>query len=281
VKARQRFTDDVWRSIFHPDENRYVGGIFGAIWQAASLVRAAPFKNYEKQFGLKKKDKRDIANDQVLFSKVFHYVSQVLAVPVPEVYLQAEQPGDIFVANIEEKGSLVPAIVVRQGVLTGRTEKEIAFAAARQLTLMRPEHYLKLALPSNTELKTAFLSALIHIQPNFPLKPDQVALVQQYLPLLRSKLQPQWIEILTSVVKKFLQNPTEIDLVKWGNAVEATAHRVGFVVCGDLEVAARLVSAEPAQVGAPQPKDKVKELIMYSISEDYFTIRQHLGTVIQ
>ena len=145
---------------------------------------------------------------------------------------------------------------------------------------MLPEHYLKRALPTNTDLKIAFLSALILVQPSFPIKPDQESLVQQYLPVLRSKIQPAWLEQLHSVVKRFLQNANEVDLAKWGHAVEATAHRVGFLLCGDLEVAAKMVQMEPVQVGGPQAKDKVRELILYSISEEHFAVRQHLGTIV-
>lgn len=276
VRAKQRITDDMWKKVFHPDEDRYIGAIFGAVWQGAALVRA----QQHKAFGLKRKDKRQIETDQLLFSKVFYYVSQVINVPMPEVYLQPEQPGEILLANCEEKGTLIPSFVVRANLLQGRPEKEIAFITAKQLCYMRPEHYLKLALPTNTELKTVFMSALIMVQPKFPVKPDMVPLVQQYLPVLQQKIQPQWLEQLHMVVKRFLQNAAEVDLVKWGNAVEATGHRVGFVLCGDLEVAAKMVSMEPVAVGGPQAKDKIKELVLFSISEDYFAIRQHLGTVI-
>ena len=41
-----------------------------------------------------------------------------------------------------------------------------------------------------------------------------------------------------------------------------------------------MVSMEPVQVGGPQAKDKVRELVLYSISEDYFAVRQQLGTII-
>ena len=64
------------------------------------------------------------------------------------------------------------------------------------------------------------------------------------------------------------------------DAVDATSHRIGFVICGDLEVAARMVSMEPVVVGGPQVKDKIKELVLYSISEDYFAVRSHLGLTI-
>jgi golgin subfamily B member 1 len=123
---------------------------------------------------------------------------------------------------------------------------------------------------------------MVLVQPNFPIKPEQMSLVQQYVPVLRSKIQPAWLEQLHTVVKRFLQQASEnpVDLTRWGYAVEATAHRVGFLLCGDLEVAAKMVSMEPMQVGGPQAKDKVRELVLYSISEDYFAVRQHLGTII-
>jgi tetratricopeptide (TPR) repeat protein len=276
VRAKQRITDDTWKKLFHPDEDRYVGAILGAVWQAAALVRAQP----HKAFGLKRKDKRAIETDQLLFSKVFYYVSQVISVSMPEVYLQPEQPGEVLLANCEEKGMLIPSFVVRANLLQGRPEKEIAFVSAKQLCYMRPEHYLKLALPTNTELKTVFMSAILTVQPNFPVKPDMIPLVQQYAPVFQTKIAPQFLEQLHVVVKRFLQNPTEVDLAKWGNGVEATGHRVGFVLCGDLEVAAKMVSMEPVAVGGIQAKDKIKELVLYSISEEYFAVRQQLGTVI-
>ena len=144
------------------------------------------------------------------------------------------------------------------------------------------DSYLKMALPTNAAMKTAFMSALLVVNPKFPVKPDMVPLVQQYLPHLQAKLaqHPQWMEQLHHVVKRFLQAGQDVDLVRWGNAVEATSHRVGFILCGDLEVAARMVSMEPVVVGGPQAKDKIKELVLYSISEDYFGVRAHLGTVI-
>src|SRR5262249_23653837 len=155
---------------------------------------------------------------------------------VPQVFLQTEQPGDIHLANIDEKGTLIPAFVVRNNLLQGRPEKEIAFACGKSLAYMLPEHYLKMALPTNTDLKIAFLSAMVLAHPTSPIKPDQIGLVQTYLPVLRSKIQPGWLEQLHSVVKRFLQHATEVDLSRWGHAVEATTHRVGFLLCGDLEV---------------------------------------------
>ena len=276
VKAKQRMTEEIWRKVHHPDENKYVGAIFASIWQGAAMIRAQP----HKAFGLKRKDRRQIETDQLQFSKIFYYTGQVLNVPLPDVYLQPEQQGEIAVANTQEKGQLMPSFVVRANLLSGRPEREIAFAAARWLTFMRPDHYLKLALPTNTELKTAFLSAIVLAKPDFPVANDMRGLVAQYLPEMQKRIQPQWLEQLGLVVGRFLQSAPEINLAKWGNAVDATSHRAGFVISGDLELAAKMVSMEPVVVGGPQVKDKIKELVLYSISEDYFSVRSHLGTTI-
>jgi hypothetical protein len=234
-----------------------------------------------KDFGIKRKDRRQLQGDPLMFSKLFYYVAQVLNVPLPEVYLvEDNKPADIQLANAIEKNELCPSFVVRPHLLQGKSEREIAFLSARRLTFMRPDYYLKMLLPTNTELKVVVLSAIVMVQPRFPVPPDMVQLVQQYLPEMQKRMPPQLLEQLGAVVQRFVQAAPEINLAKWGHAVDATSHRAGFVVCGDLEVAARMVSAEPVTVGGPQVKDKIKELVLYSISEEFFTVRAQMGLTI-
>jgi hypothetical protein len=268
---------DTWGKLIHPDENRYISAIFGAVWQGVAAMKAFPHKD----FGIKRKDKRSLQGDQLMFSKLFYYVAQVLNVPLPEVYLVEDgKTADIQLANCIEKDQLLPSFVVRPNLLQGKTEREIAFLSARRLTFMKPEYYLKMLLTTNTELKVALLSAIVMLQPRFPVPPDTVALVQQYLPEIQKRLPPHQLEQLGMVVSRFVQAAPEINLAKWGHAVDALSHRAGFVLCGDLEVAARMVSGEPVVVGGPQVKDKIKELVLFSISEEFFTVRTNMGLTI-
>jgi tetratricopeptide (TPR) repeat protein len=277
VKAKQLMTGESWGKLIHADENRYISAIMGAVWSGVAAMKAYP----HKELGIKRKDKRQLATDQLMFSKLFYYVAQVLSVPIPEVFvIEDGKPADIQLANFVEKTELCPAFVVRPHLLSGKTEREIAFLSARRLTFMRPEYYLKLLLPTNTELKVALMSAIALVRRDFPVPPDMVPLVQQYMPEIQKRLNPSVFEQLAVVVNRFIQAAPSVDLAKWGHAVDAASHRAGFVVCGDLEVAARMVSAEPVTVGGPQVKDKIKELVLYSISEEYFAVRQQLGVTI-
>jgi tetratricopeptide (TPR) repeat protein len=277
VKAKNMMSGETWGKLVHPDENRYISAIFAACWQGVAAMKAFPHKD----FGIKRKDKRQLQGDPLMFSKLFYYVAQVLNVPLPEVFLvEDNKAADIQLANAIEKTELCPSFVVRPHLLQGKNEREVAFLSARRLTFMRPEYYLKMLLPTNTELKVVVLSALVMLNPRFPVPPDMVATVQQYVPEMQKRMPPHAMEQLGAVVQRFIQAAPEINLAKWGHAVDAVSHRAGFVVCGDLEVAARMVSAEPVTVGGPQVKDKIKELVLYSISEEFFAVRAQMGLTI-
>jgi tetratricopeptide (TPR) repeat protein len=277
VRAKTRLTDEMWiRDVFHPEEDRYIGAIFAAVYQAVALMNSGE----HKQFGLKRKEKRDLATDQATFSKVFNYVTSVLNVLQPEVYFRPEQPGGLQLANTKEKNVLIPSLVVGAELLQGRGEKELAFPIARYMTLLRPEHYLKLTLQTNTALGIAFLSAIKLVQPNFPVPANQAATVDQYVAAMRGMVQPHVFEQLARVVHDFIQRKGAIDLQRWATAVELTAHRAGFIVANDLTMSARFIQMEPPTVGGLSTKDKIKELVLYSISSEYFDLREHLGITI-
>ena len=277
VKAKNMMSGETWAKLVHTDENRYISAIFGACWEGVAAMKGAPHKD----FGIKRKDRRQLQGDPLMFSKIFYYVAQVLNVRLPEVFfVDDNKPADIQLANAMEKSELCPSFVVRQHLLQGRSEREIAFLSARRLAFMRPEYYLKMLLPTNTELKVVVLSAIVMVQPRFPVPPDTVQLVGQYVPEMQKRMPPHALEQLGAVVQRFVQAAPEINLAKWGHAVDAVSHRAGFVVCGDLEVAARMISSEPVTVGGPQVKDKIKELVLYSISEEFFAVRAQMGLTI-
>jgi hypothetical protein len=147
---------------------------------------------------------------------------------------------------------------------------------------MRPDHFVRWphVVPTVAELKVVFLAALKLVQPNVPIKPELQAAVNQYVDALRKTVPPQLLEQLAVVVLKFLETKAEADLHKWANAVDFTATRAGYLVSGDLDVSARLAQAEPVAVGSVEPKEKIRDLILWTVSEEFFALREHLGLTI-
>jgi len=278
TRARARLTEDLWKLVYHADEDRYISAVFAAVSHSVAAARAKEHKDW----GLKRKDRRDVQNDQLLFSKMFAYLVQIMGVPQPELYLRPESPGELDMANAREKGQLIPSFVVGASLLQGRPEKELAYVVAKKLSFMRPDHFVRwtTVVPTLTQLKVVFLAALKLAVPAFTVKPEMAQPVSQYLDLLRKLVPPQMAEQLSVVVQRFISSQGEADLTRWARAVDLTSTRAGFLMCNDLEVAARLVQGEQVAVGVAEPKDKVKDLLQWSVSDEYFTVREHLGLVI-
>jgi tetratricopeptide (TPR) repeat protein len=279
VRAKARLNEELWqKKIYHPNEDRYISQVFAAISPSVAYARSEEHKKY----GIKRKDKRDPTNDQLLFSKVFNYVSQVLNIPQPELYLRPETPGEMDMYNFRDKTTPTPSFVVGSNLLQGRPEKELAYVIGKKLGMMRPDHFVRWpqVVPTVSELKVVFLAALKLVQRNAPVKPEFESAVNQYVDVLAKLVPPQLLEQLGVVVQQFLASKTEADLKKWSNAVDYTATRAGYLMCNDLEVAARLAQAEPVTVGSDDPKEKVRDLIQWTISDEYFNLREQLGLTI-
>jgi hypothetical protein len=118
------------------------------------------------------------------------------------------------------------------------------------------------------------------VAPDTPVPPDIEKQIMGTAQALRSFMQPIQLEGLRMVVKKFLSEGAKANLKRWVQCVEITAARTGLLLCGDLEIAKKIIAAEPQQPGDLSAQDKLKELLMFSVSDQYFALRQSLGTAI-
>jgi hypothetical protein len=65
-------------------------------------------------------------------------------------------------------------------------------------------------------------------------------------------------------------------------ATEVTALRAGLLLCDDVDTAVRMTQQIASEFTADlAPRDKVKEVVLYSISESYFRLREQLGIQIK
>ena len=80
-----------------------------------------------------------------------------------------------------------------------------------------------------------------------------------------------------SIHRSYLTAPGSAFQRMWLAATELTSTRAAFLLVGDLETTARFVAAESATVSTHPTMYRLKELIWFSVSEDCFALRQHLG----
>ena len=91
-------------------------------------------------------------------------------------------------------------------------------------------------------------------------------------------MQPVDMERLRKLVKQFVDAGAVTNVKGWSRAVELGTCRAAFLINGSLEVASRLLQAEPPSGPDDLPaKDKVKHVVRFSVSEEYFDLRKKLG----
>jgi hypothetical protein len=97
---------------------------------------------------------------------------------------------------------------------------------------------------------------------------------------LKEHLQGREQDELQSLVHKLLAASPSLDMKKWVAAVDLTADRVGFVLSNSLEIASAVIKASPDDsAGLPQ-KERLKELYLYSVCDEYLQLRHKLGIAI-
>src|SRR5204863_6212900 len=111
------------------------------------------------------------------------------------------------------------------------------------------------------------------VAPDTPSPPDIDKQIMATAQTLRGYIQPMQLEGLRMVVKKFLAEGAKANIKRWVQCVEVTSARTGLLLCGDLEIAKKIIAAEPQQPGDLTPQEKLKELLLYSISDQYFAVR--------
>ena len=147
--------------------------------------------------------------------------------------------------------------------------------------MYRGEHYIKMLFPTVTELTVLLFAAIKIVAPQAPAPKEYAAQVDAAARSLASNLQAMQREQLKVVVNRFLKDGARANIKRWAQAVETTSARAGLLLAGDLEVAKKMVAMQPQIPGDLSPQERLKELMIFSVSEDYFTLRARLGIQIQ
>ncbi|MBI2393790.1 MAG: tetratricopeptide repeat protein, partial [Deltaproteobacteria bacterium] len=274
---RARLDNEQWvLNIFHPDQDKILGKIFEMITPAARTAKLLQLKAARQLPDIPRKFLQDPGTTTVTFAKAFFGATQILGLPSPQLYVRNDVPGALTPAPMDPPSSVAGATV-----LSGFTPQELMFLIGKHLTYYRGEHYIKTLFPSLTELKTLLLTAVKIAMPDFPLPDDMQKGVMTTAQELVKYMQPVQADGLRLVVKRFVDEGAKADIKRWMQTSDVTAIRAGFVLCGDLEMAAKLIRAEPVVAGDLAPSEKLKELIQYAVSEQYFNVRQALGIAIQ
>lgn len=281
--ASRRLTEELWqKSIIHPREDRHVGAIFATTLGALAGSTAQP----PNAFGLDLAARVDLDRDGHTVTRVVKYASGVLALdPTPMVWLQDGGDG-LRVANTTgtgtEKGRLVPSLLVGAPQIGKHDERELAFEVGKRLAYLRPERFATLALGTLPKLESAFAAAISASGARltggdgrpFEASTDDA---RKLAAALKSQVPGAALEQVGDLGSKLQGRVGNGLITGWRSATDHTANRVGFILANDLETSAKMIATENAALSTLPVKERLQQLLAFSVSEGYFAVRRHLG----
>jgi len=271
IQPKARVSNEAWvKHLMHPDQDIYISKIFEVI---APAVRASMAWT-DKKLNLHKRKPEDLANPSLALSRQFKLAQDVLNISIPvRLFVQKELSG----ALRDEARSNPPAIITGYTLLSGYRPVDLAFVCGRHLTHYRGEHFIRTMYHSHTELRTLLLAAMRVVGMG-----EADATVDATAKQLARHLDQAHLDVLRKIVKKFVDAGGKGDIKRWMQATEITALRAGLLLCDDVDTAVRMTQQIASESTADlPPRDKVKEIVLYSVSESYFTLRAELGVQIK
>lgn len=270
-RIKQRLAEELLRRCVLPaEEDAGVAAVLGLLAPVLAGWRPKPLP-----YPLRPSDRVDPEDDPSPVSQCLIYVTSVYGFPQPDLYFRPDEPGDVAVLNVERKGSVRPTIIALASALREKSENNLAFTLGRRALDLYPPHYAFMIIDRSPEnLKDVLMAAMHVCKVGAPeLSSGAQALARE----VSKHLPPAGLEQLTAALQRLVQGG-EVDVKRWAKAAELASYRAGFLFCNDLATAAHALGQEQRVLGSfYSPKEALRELVIYSVSEEYFAARRGLG----
>jgi tetratricopeptide (TPR) repeat protein len=271
--AQAIMTGDDWLEfLFHPDADPMLTSLFALIEPAIVATRGENLQRmgYDPAYAI------DPSAHPFPVTQTLHYAAGVIGVPLPPIFENPNDPAGLGFLHAQP-----PCMVLGSAALAAQASPQaMAFVAGRHLAYFKPGFYARQLVQSGTGLRSWLFAAIQSNAPKFPIAPDIEGPVREAALALDRHLAPQLRDHLARVVSKLIQSGAALDLKKWVQGIDLTADRIGFVLSHDLETSVEIVRASDDSSSALMPQARLKDLVLYSISPQYFRLRERLGITI-
>ncbi len=262
-------THEKYSYLTHGSQDAVLSALLSYAAEGLRSIYGVPLRSH----GIDAKRALISADSDVVFRQIWTYVAQTLAMPsAPELYA-TKAPG---LTNLNGE---TPAVGVGPERRESANDRESAFYAAKMAFSMRPENYLGSLFPAEA-LQTMLMAVLESADPSFgytqQLRDPNFEKAVKELRKLPDPLKAP----LRTLVGKFKQRGAVADMGHWLNGLEHSSNRAGLLFCGDLATAASCVRYGSSAFGSLNHETRIRELLLFSISEPYFGLREHLQLAI-
>jgi len=262
------------KGVAHPKESALADAVFSVVWP---MVASRAGHTLSKH-GIAHERRVDVTlQSPVAFSRYLAYGCSIFEAPLPELFLRDQGAGvvvDALTGALNGQSIMQPSIVAGRDIVQEASEIVLRCRAGRAVAALRPESVLFSVLPSAEQLAHAYWGAVIVAQgiERVPLGLRPGA--EEYSRQIASYLPAQSLEQLRRL---FTGTEAEFDAEAWRQGVALTVNRAGFILADSVEVTAQIVTRGGDDGTGLSTKDRIADLIAYSVSRPYIDLRRAIG----
>ncbi|HMF42960.1 MAG TPA: tetratricopeptide repeat protein, partial [Polyangia bacterium] len=273
IRLPQRpFTEEIWQRITHPDEDRLLGKLFAV----AGPYLSARLAKVPADMGLGRRHRVDTLTDRSPAVLAVVQLAELMALPVPDLYRGENENAQTVILNLQYKGRPRAALALAPSTQR-RSSFDLVFDVAEQLAFLRPERILRFVFGTPGGIELGMRAALVlGTPPAGPMagNPELAQLVEY----LRRTIAPPVVSEIVAAGRALVEARGEqVDTTKWLGATHLSAARAALVLTGDLGAAARVIMSEPIPLTPISVQKRLLDLVAFSVTDDYFACRRHLG----
>jgi len=286
--AKRPISKELWRMLSHPEEDPRLGALFQAVLPVVQAGHGKPWS----ALGLSRRDRVEPSSSE-FYAKALRYGIEMMDSLMPEVYPRPqlaelhEQPFRISVAVDGERaaGASPSVVCLELGaplLNPRRPEREVLYEIGRVAALLRPERAIRAVYATAAPLALLIEAAVrLGDKDGAKMADSAPGKLGETVAGLRRALPPAALEQVQQLGRALGREGSgltgEAAATAWLGYSDLTAVRAGLLLCGDLETAALLLATDPPGVTPLTPKQRLIDLIHFTVTEEFFTVRQHLG----
>lgn len=270
-KATRGLMEDQWKLLLHPGLAGPVGTLASWLYRSAPELVTVPAKD----LGLKKKDQIDVRQSDLYFANLARYAAKVLNIQVFDVFKKSGSTEPLHVVNAQP-----PALVAGEhnDVFRDAAQRVVLYHLGRNLAYSRPELFLAGIFPAD-QLRDMLIGLCVVYNRALGHNGD-VHEVERWAQTFEKLPPPTLKRLQPAAQAAFGELIKGRPLEAYTTAVELTAARAGLLVAGELASSVKGISEGTPGASQLPTRDRVKELVLFSVSRPYLELRKVVGAAL-
>ena len=262
----------LWRDNLLPNHpSSKLSDLYGLLWPVMAAREGLSLASV----GVDRGQRESVSLQSTGVARWIAYLSQVLDMPPPDLYLRKGEAGGFRVTALGDAKGVYPTLFAGDDALARQPDAAIAFRVGRALARVHPHLLGSALLPSVSSLRDAIYGAVGLTHPQVPIPKELLEPARGWAEAIKKVLPPARLDDLRKAVTKVIERGGA-DTKSWLRGCDHSAARLGFLLADNIDVSARVIlqgGAGPSQV---EGRDLIKGLIAFSVSGPYLELRRSL-----